>query len=67
MRNKQMLKTEQKQALNIPDVRRSICCNSEVYDAPAYYNTTMKTNDGKGIPLETACLKCGCRCSIRLF
>lgn len=48
-------------------VRRSICCNSDVYCAPTYYNTTMKTNDGKDIPLETVCLECGCRCSIRLF
>ena len=67
MKKEHNLQNAKTQALNIPVVRRSICCNSEVYYAPAYYNTTMKTNDGKDIPLDTVCLKCGCRCSVRLF
>jgi hypothetical protein len=44
-------------------VRRSTCCNSEVADVPAFYNTTMKLDNGEDIPNETLCLKCGHRCS----
>lgn len=49
------------------NVRRSECCNYEVSEVPAYYTTTMKTNDGKDIPMEAICLKCGCRCSTGFF
>lgn len=49
------------------DTRRSSCCNSEVCDTYAYYNTTMKTNDGKDIPMIPMCIKCGWACSIKLF
>lgn len=44
--------------------KKSKCCNSEVYEAPSYYTTTMKTHEGKEIPKVTVCLKCGHKCEI---
>lgn len=45
----------------------STCCNAETYSAPAFYNTTMKTNDGKEIPYVIVCLKCGHKCTTKLI
>ena len=45
---------------------KSNCCNSGTYEAPAYYSTTMKTNEGKDIPKVLVCLKCGCKCNQKL-
>jgi len=41
---------------------RSMCCNAEVSQVPAYYTTTMKTSEGKEIPKVYLCSKCGYEC-----
>ena len=67
MKKEQNLQKPQRQALNIPVVRRSACCDAETYEAPAYYTNTMKTHKGEEIPKKIVCLKCGHECSERLF
>lgn len=65
MENK-ILNTEENANSDLGAVRRSVCCNSETSDVPAFYNTTMKLENGEDIPNELLCLKCGHRCSTRL-
>lgn len=53
-------------ALNndLPIIQLSNCCKSNVYKAPAYYSSNMKTNKGDKIPMINVCLKCGCECKL---
>lgn len=43
---------------------KSICCNSETSLVYAFYNTTMKLDNGDYIPRVPLCLECGQRCEI---
>lgn len=46
--------------------KKSRCCNAEIYEAPDYYASTMKTHAGEPIPMITVCTKCGYKCNLKI-
>jgi len=43
----------------IHSVRRSFCCNANIYEVPVFYTTNMLDNNGQPIKMVTVCSKCG--------
>lgn len=47
--------------------KKSVCCNSETSEVFAFYNSTMKLDNGEPISKVPICLNCGHRCETNII